>query len=182
MIIITLCILLAFICLIVLAHIFILYYVCGVDVLVLVCRIGSDDWVGRGRLISSLITVHIPILFLAKIIHSCFFHHKFIVWVWVWVCMSCSIICFCALFVCFLFSPLRFPLSFEFVSTYFYEHFKQAPSTSKSNTINLVSSVPFRDPTAHISLVSFDLNMKIQNVSKTSRYKVTIRFDKCTVY
>lgn len=38
-----------------------------------------------------------------------------------------------------------------------YEHFKQAPSTSKSKTINFVSSVPFRDPTAHINFVSFDL-------------------------
>lgn len=38
-----------------------------------------------------------------------------------------------------------------------YEHFKQAPSTSKSNTINFVSSVPLREPTAQISLVSLDL-------------------------
>lgn len=38
-----------------------------------------------------------------------------------------------------------------------YEHFEQAPSTSKSRTISFVSSVPLRDPTAQISLVSFAL-------------------------
>lgn len=38
-----------------------------------------------------------------------------------------------------------------------YEHFEQAPSTSKSRTISFVSSVPFRDPTAQINFVSFAL-------------------------
>lgn len=41
-----------------------------------------------------------------------------------------------------------------------YEHFKQAPSTSKSSTISLVSSVPLREPTAQISFVSFALKKK----------------------
>lgn len=40
---------------------------------------------------------------------------------------------------------------------YIHEHFRQAPSTSKSNTINLVSSVPLREPTAQINFVSLAL-------------------------
>lgn len=40
-----------------------------------------------------------------------------------------------------------------------HEHFRHAPSTSKSNTINLVSSVPFREPTAQISFVSLALKV-----------------------
>lgn len=65
-----------------------------------------------------------------------------------------------------------FPFSCEITSNYDYEHFIQAPSTSKSNTINLVSSVPFRDPTAQISLVSFDLQAKeSENVYHQIRFE-----------
>lgn len=43
-----------------------------------------------------------------------------------------------------------------------YEHLIQAPSTSKSRTISLVSSVPFLDPTAQINLVSLALKLIIK--------------------
>jgi hypothetical protein len=51
----------------------------------------------------------------------------------------------------------HFILCIIFFLFFYYEHFKQAPSTSKSRTISFVSSVPLREPTAQINFVSFAL-------------------------
>lgn len=67
-------------------------------------------------------------------------------------------------------------IALAFVS---YEHLTQAPSTSKSSTISLVSSVPLRDPTAHISFVSLALWEKQMNNYVTNHiYNIKIHLKK----
>lgn len=69
-----------------------------------------------------------------------------------------AIVNYCSLGVVFL---IRCSIYLQQICCHiFYEHFTQAPSTSKSKTISLVSSVPLREPTAHINFVSFALKKK----------------------